>query len=153
MGYNSRMQIGTVDINKLRGVGEKFIGLWKETVGVLVGNDNLQNAGEAQQEKATETLKALRDEAKAQAKESKADAIGRANPGSGGSGVFAEGKGKVKQAVGGAIGDSDMAREGDADEERGSAERSATKDRAAAKGHEARSKVAGKAEAASDRAS
>jgi uncharacterized protein YjbJ (UPF0337 family) len=147
------MKIGTVDINKLRGIGDKFAGLARETTGVLIGNDSLQKAGEAQQEKATETLKALRDEAKAQSKESEADAIAKANPGSGGSGIFAEGKGKVKQAVGNAVGDSDMAKEGDADEERGAAQRSATKDRVTAKGHEAKAKAAGSAQEAADRAS
>jgi uncharacterized protein YjbJ (UPF0337 family) len=66
------VQIGTVDINKLRGVGDKGVGLAKELVGTLIGNDALQEAGEAQQARATEELKALRAEAKAQAKEAKA---------------------------------------------------------------------------------
>jgi uncharacterized protein YjbJ (UPF0337 family) len=143
------MELKTIDIKKLRGVGDKAVGLWKETAGVLLDNDRLQKAGEAQQEKATETLKALRDEAKAETKEAKADAIGKANPGSGGSGIFAEGKGKLKQAVGNATGNSDMAKEGDADEERGAAERSATKDRVTAKGHEAKAKASEQAENAS----
>jgi uncharacterized protein YjbJ (UPF0337 family) len=140
------MRIGTVDISKLRGVGDKFLGLTKETTGVLIGNDRLQEEGEAQQEKATEMLKALRDEAKAQAKETKADAIGRSTPGSGGTGIFAEGKGKAKQVVGRVIGDSSMAKEGDADEERGAAQRSATADRVTAKAHEAKAKAAEKTE-------
>jgi uncharacterized protein YjbJ (UPF0337 family) len=143
------MQLKTVDIKKLRGVGDKAVGLLKETAGVLLDNDRLQRSGEAQQEKATETLKALRDEARAEAKEAKADAIGRANPGSGGSGVFAEGKGKVKQAVGNATGNSDMAKEGDADEARGRAERGATQNRVAAKGHEAKAKASEQVESAS----
>jgi uncharacterized protein YjbJ (UPF0337 family) len=142
------MELQTVDVKKLRGVGDKFVGLWKEAAGVLLNNDRLQHAGQAQQEKATETLKALRDEAKADAQEAKADAIGRAHPGSGGSGVFAEGKGKLKQAAGNIVGDSDLAKEGEADEERGGAERSATKDRVTAKAHEAKAKAAEKAESA-----
>ncbi len=66
------VQIGTVDLNKLRGVGDKATGLAKELVGTLIGNDRLQEAGEAQQERATEHLKALRAELKAEAKNAKA---------------------------------------------------------------------------------
>jgi uncharacterized protein YjbJ (UPF0337 family) len=140
------MQMGTIDLDKLRGVGDKFVGLAKETVGVLIDNDGLQRAGEAQQTKATETLKALRDEAKAEAKEAKAAAIGRANPGSGGSGVIAEAKGRAKQAVGAIAGNSRLEKEGQADEERGASERGATQDRISAKAHEAKAKGAEKAE-------
>jgi uncharacterized protein YjbJ (UPF0337 family) len=147
------MQIGTIDITKLRGVADKFAGLAKETTGVLIGNDRLQEAGEAQQDKATETLKALRDEAKAQAKEAKADSLAKANPDSRGGGVIAEGKGKIKQVVGRGLGDSSMTREGEDDEERGAAQRSATKDRVAAKAHEGKVKVAEKAQDAADDAS
>jgi uncharacterized protein YjbJ (UPF0337 family) len=69
------VQLGTVDVNKLKGIGDKAVGLSKELIGALTGNDQLQEAGEAQQEKATETLRALRSEAKAQAKEAKADVL------------------------------------------------------------------------------
>ncbi|HEV7886871.1 MAG TPA: CsbD family protein [Acidimicrobiales bacterium] len=69
------MQIGKVDLNKLRGIGDKFVGLNKELVGALIGNDKLQQEGEAQQERASEELKGLRQEAKAQAKEAKAEAL------------------------------------------------------------------------------
>ena len=69
------MQIGSIDLNKLRGIGDKFVGLNKELVGALIGNERLQQEGEAQQEKAAEQLKALRLEAKAVAKESKAEAL------------------------------------------------------------------------------
>jgi len=67
------MQIGTIDLNKLRGVGDKAIGLAKELLGVLVGNDRLQQEGEAQQERATAELKALRDEVRAQKEDAKAE--------------------------------------------------------------------------------
>jgi uncharacterized protein YjbJ (UPF0337 family) len=66
------VQIGTLDLNKLRGVGDKSVGLAKELVGTLLGNEAMQEAGEAQQARATEELKALRAEAKAQAKDAKA---------------------------------------------------------------------------------
>lgn len=69
------MQIGTIDLNKLRGLGDKFVGLNKELFGTLFGNDKLQQEGEAQQERAAEQLKALRKEAQAEAKEAKAEAL------------------------------------------------------------------------------
>ena len=69
------MQIGTIDLNKLRGVSDKAIGLAKEFFGVLIGNDRLQDEGEAQQERATAELKALREELKAQKKDTKASAM------------------------------------------------------------------------------
>ena len=67
--------IGSIDLTKLRGLGDKVIGLQKEILGTLIGNDKLQQEGEAQQERASEQLKALRLEAKAEAKEAKADAL------------------------------------------------------------------------------
>lgn len=69
------MQIGKIDLNKLRGVGDKFVGLNKELIGTIIGNDRLQQEGEAQQERAAEELKSLRKEAEAQAKEAKAEAL------------------------------------------------------------------------------
>jgi F0F1-type ATP synthase membrane subunit b/b' len=69
------VQIGKVDLNKLRGIGDKFIGLNKEFVGTLLSNDRLQQEGEAQQARATEELKGLRAEAKAEAKDAKAEAL------------------------------------------------------------------------------
>jgi uncharacterized protein YjbJ (UPF0337 family) len=68
------MQIGTIDLNKLQGVSDKFFGLTKEYVGVLINNTRLQEEGEAQQEKATEKLKALRQEVAAQGHDAKAKA-------------------------------------------------------------------------------
>lgn len=67
------MRIGTMDLNKLRGVADKAVGLGKETLGTLLDNDRLVEAGEAQQDRAKEQLRALREEAKAQAKESEAE--------------------------------------------------------------------------------
>jgi uncharacterized protein YjbJ (UPF0337 family) len=69
------MQIGRVDVNKLRGIGDKFVGLNKELVGTLIGSEKLQQEGEAQQERAAEELKGLRKEAEAQSKEAKAGAL------------------------------------------------------------------------------
>jgi uncharacterized protein YjbJ (UPF0337 family) len=69
------MRIGTIDLNKLRSVNDKAIGLGKELVGVLADNDRLQREGEAQQEQATEKLRALRKELDAQKHEAKARAL------------------------------------------------------------------------------
>lgn len=66
------MQIGTVDLNKLRGLADKAVGLSKELIGTLTGSDRMQQAGEAQQERATEEIRALRAELKAEAKDAKA---------------------------------------------------------------------------------
>jgi uncharacterized protein YjbJ (UPF0337 family) len=67
------MRIGTLELDHVRGLGDKFVGLGKELAGTVVGNDKLQEAGEAQQARGTESLKALRKQAKAQTKEAKAD--------------------------------------------------------------------------------
>jgi len=69
------MQIGTVDLNKLRAIGDKSIGLGKEFFGTIVGNDALVNEGEAQQDRASEQLKALREELKAQEKRAKSELL------------------------------------------------------------------------------
>ena len=69
------MQIGTIDLNHLRGIGNKAVGLGKELFGGLLGNDRLQEEGEAQQERAAAELKALREELKAQKEDTKADAM------------------------------------------------------------------------------
>ena len=44
-------------------------------LGVLIGNDRLQDEGEAQQERATAELKALKQELKAQKEDTKAEAL------------------------------------------------------------------------------
>ena len=69
------MQIGTVDVNKLRGLGDKAIGLAKEVAGTVVNNDRLAREGDEQQERAAEELRALRKELEAQREEAKADVL------------------------------------------------------------------------------
>lgn len=69
------MQIGRIDVNKLRGVADKAIGLGKELLGVLFSNERLQDEGEAQQERASAELKALREELRAEKKDAKASAL------------------------------------------------------------------------------
>ena len=62
------MRIGTVELDHLRGLGDKVVGLGKEVAGTLAGSERLQQAGEAQQARGGESLKALRKHAKAPAK-------------------------------------------------------------------------------------
>ncbi len=69
------MNVGKIDVNQLRGVSDKGVGLAKELVGTLLGNESLQRQGEAQQDRASEELKAARKQAEAQAKQAKADTI------------------------------------------------------------------------------
>jgi uncharacterized protein YjbJ (UPF0337 family) len=67
------MRIGNLELDHVRGLGDKFVGLGKELTGTVIGNDHLQEAGEAQQARGTESLKALRKQAKAQVKDAKAE--------------------------------------------------------------------------------
>jgi uncharacterized protein YjbJ (UPF0337 family) len=67
------MEIRSIDLNKLRGLGDKFVGFNKELLGAVLGNERLEREGEAQQERATEELRALRKELQAEAKDAKAE--------------------------------------------------------------------------------
>ena len=69
------MQIGNIDTGHLRGFADKVFGLTKELLGTVLGNEGLQEEGEAQQARGTESLKALRHEARAQAAEAKAEGL------------------------------------------------------------------------------
>ncbi|MDQ6798803.1 MAG: hypothetical protein M3011_12450, partial [Actinomycetota bacterium] len=97
-------------------MSDKFVGLAKEATGVIINNDSLQRAGEAQQDRATETLKSLRKEAEAESKDRKSDAIAKGQGDSSGSGVFAEAKGRVKESAGSIAGDRDLQDDGEADQ-------------------------------------
>ena len=69
------MNVGRIDLTQLRGISDKGVGLAKELVGTLLGNESLQRQGEAQQDRASEEMKALRKQAEAQAKTHKADTL------------------------------------------------------------------------------
>ena len=69
------MRLGSIDLSKLRSLGDKAAGLSTELVGAVTGNDALQDAGQAQQDKASERLRAMRAEVKAEEKDAKADAL------------------------------------------------------------------------------
>jgi cell division protein FtsB len=67
------MQIGRIDLNKLRGLSGKGLGFGKEAIGVVFGNVRLQREGQAQQERATEELKALSKQLEAERKDAEAE--------------------------------------------------------------------------------
>jgi uncharacterized protein YjbJ (UPF0337 family) len=67
------MRLFNIDLSQLRGIFDKAVGLNKEFLGTLFGNENLANEGQSQQERATAELKALRSEVKAQAERAKAE--------------------------------------------------------------------------------
>lgn len=67
------MNLGNLDVTQLRGISDKGIGLAKELAGTVLGRESLQREGEAQQDRASEEMKALRKQAEARAKEAKAD--------------------------------------------------------------------------------
>ena len=67
------MNLGNLDVTQLRGISDKGIGLVKELAGTVLGRESLQREGEAQQDRASEEMKALRKQAEAKAKEAEAD--------------------------------------------------------------------------------
>jgi uncharacterized protein YjbJ (UPF0337 family) len=68
------VRVPRIDAKDATGLFDKVIGLGKEILGVVVDEDRLITAGEAQQDKGTEKLKAIRDQAKADAHKAKARA-------------------------------------------------------------------------------
>lgn len=148
------MQLGTIDLNKLRGLTDKSVGLGKEFVGALVGNDKLQREGQAQQEKAAAELDALREELKAAKHDAEAktaegrermaqEAKGNDNTKLGrstGSGITETVKGKAKEVIADITDNAQLKREAEAQQNKGEAETQATKARAKAKGYEAQAK-------------
>ena len=67
------MRIPRISPKNLTGFLDKVIGLGKEFAGDLVGKRSLIEAGEAQQDKGTEKLKALRAQLEADAHTAKAE--------------------------------------------------------------------------------
>jgi uncharacterized protein YjbJ (UPF0337 family) len=72
------MQIPRIDRKNALGLMDKVIGLSKEIAGTATGRDRLTKAGQVQQDKGTERLKAVRAETDAKKHETKAGAAGRA---------------------------------------------------------------------------
>jgi uncharacterized protein YjbJ (UPF0337 family) len=66
------VRIPRVDPKDAVGLADKVVGLSKEIIGEVLDQDSLIEAGEAQQAKGSEKLKALREQAKADAHKAKA---------------------------------------------------------------------------------
>ena len=66
------MRIPRIDPKDATGLYDKVVGLGKEVVGEVFDRDRLIEAGEAQQAKGTEKLKAIREQAKADTHKAKA---------------------------------------------------------------------------------
>jgi uncharacterized protein YjbJ (UPF0337 family) len=72
------MRIPRIDAKNALGLIDKIAGLGKEIVGSVVGNDRLAKAGQVQQDKGTERLKAVQAEASARKHQTKATAAEQA---------------------------------------------------------------------------
>ena len=72
------MQIPRIDSKNVLGLVSKVVGLGKEVVGNIVGNKRLTKAGQVQQDKGTERIKAVRAEMDAKKHEAKGVAAERA---------------------------------------------------------------------------
>ena len=72
------MRIPRIDPKNALGLLDKVIGLGKEIVGSVVGNDRLAEAGQVQQEKGTERLKAVRAQTEAKGHQATAAAAEQA---------------------------------------------------------------------------
>jgi uncharacterized protein YjbJ (UPF0337 family) len=68
------VQIPRIDPTNVMGLADKVVGLGKEIVGTVTGRDRLSEAGQVQQEKGTERLKAVQAEASAKGHKAKATA-------------------------------------------------------------------------------
>lgn len=66
------MRIPRIDPKDATGLFDKVVGLGKEVFGEVLDEQRLIEAGEAQQAKGTEKLKAIREQAKADAHKAKA---------------------------------------------------------------------------------
>ncbi|MDT4915948.1 MAG: hypothetical protein QOI15_2379 [Pseudonocardiales bacterium] len=72
------MQIPRIDSKNALGLVSKVVGLGKEIVGNVTGNSRLSKAGQVQQEKGTERIKAVRAQADATKEEAKGASAERA---------------------------------------------------------------------------
>ena len=66
------MQIPRVDPKNAAGLIDKVVGLGKEIAGTVLDRDRLKKAGQVQQEKGTERLKAVQSEIEAKTHQAKA---------------------------------------------------------------------------------
>jgi uncharacterized protein YjbJ (UPF0337 family) len=71
------MQIPRIDANNALGLLDKVVGLGKEIAGNVIGRERLIKAGQTQQDKGTERLKAVQSELRARQHQAKAAAAQR----------------------------------------------------------------------------
>jgi uncharacterized protein YjbJ (UPF0337 family) len=71
------MQIPRIDSKNALGLVSKVVGLGKEIAGSVTGNSRLREAGQVQQDKGTERLKAVRAQADAKKEQAKGAAAER----------------------------------------------------------------------------
>ena len=152
------------------GLTEKAIGLTKETIGTLLNRDDLRNAGQAQQEKATERLEATRREMQADVERGKAQAkevqqgryqgksdrdldneFDRSGPEQAGGAVGEKVKGGLKQAAGSLTGNDRLRDEGAVQQDKADAKARAAKEEAKAEEHRGKARAAEQEQKAYDR--
>ena len=144
------------------GLTDKAIGLVREAVGTILGNDGLADAGKAQQDKGTDRLEAIKHEAKADAARTKAmaqdkaerAAQGKSTDGAGsnefnksgaqeaGGGLAERVKGQAKEAVGAITNNRNLKQEGSAQQAKGEAKSDAAKEEAKAEAARAKARTA-----------
>ena len=67
-----QLQIPRIDPKNAAGLFDKVVGLGKEIAGTVTSNDRMKKAGQVQQDKGTERLKAVQAELEARGHQSKA---------------------------------------------------------------------------------
>lgn len=75
------LPIPRIDAKNAAGLLDKVVGLGKEIAGTLASNDRLRRAGQVQQDKGSERLKAIRAEAEARSHGAAAAGAQRAQTG------------------------------------------------------------------------
>ena len=75
------MQVPRIDPKNALGLVDKIVGLGKEIVGTLTGSNRLAKAGQVQQDKGTERIKAVTAEVQAQQHKARAKSAEQAEKG------------------------------------------------------------------------
>lgn len=153
----------------LPNLAEKAVGLTKEVVGTLIDRDDLREQGQAQQKKAEERLEAFRRELEADRHRAGAAAderrqrshqsggnggaseTGKGGAGAAGSAAAEKLKGTVKSAAGSLVGNEDMRKEGQAQQDKAAEEANVSKEEAKAEEARAKANAAERKERAASR--
>ncbi|HZC51882.1 MAG TPA: hypothetical protein VE441_05240 [Mycobacterium sp.] len=135
-----------IDAENVAGLLDKIVGLGKEIAGTLAGSDRLTKAGQVQQDKGNERLKAVRAEAEARSYQADAVEAERAQAGAQNTkeavhGVGEKMKGAAKRKVADVSDNEELRAEGEAQQTKGEAETEQTQARAEAHAHEKEAKA------------